>query len=89
MKVDCDYKNVMIFFEKLIDKASESGWKSGRGDALIMPDSDGVNVNLLTEYGMLADQEIRNHVLTCIVNPIRRSQNNVQIQIYLEKSLTE
>ena len=57
MKFDCDSKNVAKFCEKLIDRASEGEWKRGGGNVLEIPDSYSVTRNLLTECGVLTEQE--------------------------------
>ena len=52
-----------VFCEKLNDRASESGWDAIGGDTINMPESDGINKNLITEHGRLTFKNIRDHAL--------------------------
>ena len=49
-KFDCRSKNVPMFCEKLKDRVQESGWEAAGGNIMSIPDSEGVNQNLITEY---------------------------------------
>ena len=68
-KFDCNSKNVSMFCEKLKDRAQESGWETADGDITNIPDSKGVNLNLITEHGRLTEADIRNHALGYMTNP--------------------
>ena len=58
MKFDCDSNNVAMFCKKIIDRANESGWKSGGVNTLEISDSDGVTRNVLTEYAMISSKKV-------------------------------
>ena len=89
VKFDCQSKSVSTFCEKLIDRANEAGWKTGASNMLTIPDSNGEDRSLLTEYGRLTEEDIRNHADTYMANESRQAQNNVQMYNCLTKSLTE
>ena len=40
---DCKSKNVAIFCEKVVDRAHESGWATGSGDIINIPDANGIS----------------------------------------------
>ena len=88
-KFDCNSKNASMFGEKLKDRAQESGWETADGDIMNIPDSEGVNRNLITECGRLTEEDIRTHALGYVTDPSRRAQNNVQLCLCLSTSLTE
>ena len=54
-----------------------------------MPDSNGININLITEHSKLTFENIRYHVVTYMNANARRPQNNSQMCTYLSKTLTD
>ena len=85
VKFDCKSKSVSAFCEKLIDQANEAGQKTGARDTLTTPDLDGVDRDLLTEYGRFIDQDTRNHALAYMITQSCQAQNNVQMHNCLTK----
>ena len=61
---DGDSKNVNLFLSQLARRAESSGWQTGTGDTITIPDRFANNKNMLSEYGCLNDAEIRLHVAT-------------------------
>ena len=68
-----------VFCKKLNDRASESGWDETRGDIINMPDSDGIDRNLIIECGRLTFENIRDHAVTYMNDDARWPQNNLQM----------
>jgi len=80
---------VKIFCELLTQRATEAGWHSGTGNILTIPDSNGIQRNLITNYGQLTLQDVQNHVDSYIQLQTRKAQNAVQMFKCISSSLTE
>jgi len=78
-KFDVESASINQFCEDLRDRAIKAGWGEGAADILSIPDTDGVNRQLITNYGQLTSQNITDHVQTYIAAQDRRSQNAVQM----------
>jgi hypothetical protein len=97
IKFDVEGKNVNMFNELLLTRANMAGWDSGQGDILTIPDANGNDRNLITEYGRLTMEEITTHVRTYVLPAQgqqappanRRAQNDYQLFLCLSTSLTE
>lgn len=97
IKFDVEAKNVNVFIEQLLTHANMAGWDLGQGDILTIPDANQINRNLITEYGCLTEEEIRNHVRGYAapaqgqqaMPQNRRAQNDYQFFLCLSNSLTE
>ena len=86
---DGDSKNVNLFLSQLARRAESSGWQTGTGDIITIPDRSANNKNMLSEYGCLNDAEIRLHVATYLGTQTRRAQNNAMMLECIQSSLTE
>ena len=86
---DGDSKNVNLFLSQLARRAESSGWQTGTGDTITIPDRFANNKNMLSEYGCLNDAEIRSYVATYLGTQTRRTQNNTMILECIQSSLTE
>ena len=62
MEFNAGSDRVKQFCELLMQWATKSGWSARNGDILTIPDSDGVNHNLLLHYGRLTLADIQAHV---------------------------
>jgi hypothetical protein len=81
--------NVNQANEALIQRASESVWDATGANILNIPDSNGTHRNLISEYGMLIAQNIRDHASTYHTWQTRQAQNGVQMGKCLLNSTTE
>ena len=88
-KFDVESQSINQFCEDLRDRAIKAGWGEGAADILTIPDTDGVDRQLITNYGQLTPQNITDHVQTYIAAQDRRSQNAVQMYHCIMSSLTE
>ena len=52
---DDDSKNVNLFLSQLARKAESSGWQTGTGNIVTIPNRFANNKNMLLEYGRLND----------------------------------
>ena len=68
-------KSVCAFCEKLNDRTSELGWDATRGDTITMPDSNGINRNLIVECDRLTFENIQDLAVTYINDDARRTKN--------------
>lgn len=86
---DINSQGANLFCDALLDRANKSGWYTGAGDILNIPDASGTNRNLITEYGRLSMDKIKEHALTYINGETRRVQNSTQMLLCIKESLTE
>jgi hypothetical protein len=75
--------------EALMQRASESAWDATGADILNIPDSNGTRRNVISEYGLLSAQNIRDHASTYHTCQTRQAQNGVQMGQCLINSTTE
>jgi hypothetical protein len=47
-----------------MQRSSDSAWESTGADILNIPDSNGTCRNVISEYGLLSAQNIRDHAIT-------------------------
>lgn len=87
-KFDADAKGINMFCEKLKDRAIQSGWHLAGGNILSIPDSQGVDRDLITQYGQLTPDDIVAHVATYINAQGRAAQNAVQMHHCIMNSLS-
>jgi hypothetical protein len=81
--------NVNQANEALMQRASESAWDATCADILNIPDSNGTLRNVISEYGLLRSQNIRDHTITYHTRQTRQAQNGVQMGQCLINSMTE
>jgi hypothetical protein len=81
--------NVSQANEVLMQRASDSAWDATGADILNIPDSNGTRHNMISEYGMLSAQNIRDHASTYHTRQKRQAQNGVQMGQCLLNSMTE
>lgn len=94
-KFDADAKNINIFTEQVMKRATNAGWTTGNGNIISIPDVNGNNRNLIQEYGRLTMEEIRTYVQTysapaaagAAAPENRRRQNDYQFYVFLSDSL--
>jgi hypothetical protein len=75
--------------EALMHRASESAWDATGAAILNIPDSNGTRRNVISEYGLLSAQNIRDHASTYHTRQTRQAQNGVQMGQCLINSTTE
>jgi hypothetical protein len=75
--------------EALMQRASESAWDATGASILSIPDSNGTRQNIISEYGLLSAQNIRDHTSTYHIHQTRQAQNGVQMGQCLLNSMTE
>ena len=68
---DGESKNVHAFCEKLNDRAIYSGWCATGGGMINMPDSNGIDRNLVAEFGVLTFENIKDHAVACMSTKVR------------------
>ena len=56
---DENSKNINLLQSQLVRRSENSGWNSGTGDILTLSDGDGVDRDVLTEYGCVSETQIR------------------------------
>lgn len=56
MSFDGISKNTNLLQSQLLRRFENSGWNSDTGDILTVPDGDGVDRNVLTEYGYVSEK---------------------------------
>jgi hypothetical protein len=81
--------NVNQANEALMQRASESAWDATGADILNIPDSNGTRRNVISEYGLLSAQNIRDHTRTYHTRQTCQAQNGVQMGQCLINSMTE
>eukprot|EP00957_Ditylum_brightwellii_P064873 4921701-Ditylum_brightwellii.AAC.1 len=86
---DADSKQVNLFCEALQDRAEKLGCDLAGGNVITIPDINGQNCNLITQYGQLTANEITAHVLTFVGQQSRQAQNSVQLYHCLKNSITK
>jgi hypothetical protein len=80
--------NMNQAIEALMQRASESTWDATGADNLNIPDSNGTRHNLISEYGLLSAQNIRDHASTYHTRQTHQAQNGVQMGQCLLNSMT-
>ena len=95
-KYDADPKDLNLFVEEVVKRATIAGWNAGQGNIISVPDAQGNNRNLLTEYGRLTLEDIRTFVSTYSVAAAgqpapqnRCRQNDYQLYVFLSDSLSK
>ena len=88
-KFDVDSSQITQFVEDLRDRAKSSGWSEAGGNIITIPDSNGTNHDLITNYGELTVTDVRNHAITYMGNQVRAAQNSQQMYECIMNSLTE
>jgi len=81
---EVDSRGAATFCENLLDRAKKSGW----WNILTIPDQDGKDRDLITNYGMLRVEDIRGHVQGYMDQPTRQAQHSVQMYHAIMNSLT-
>jgi hypothetical protein len=81
--------NVNQANEALMQRASESSWDATGADILNIPDSNGTLHKVISEYGLLSAQNIRDHASAYHTLQTHQSQNSVHMGLCLLSSMTE
>mmetsp|Transcript_13527 Transcript_13527/g.16566 ORF Transcript_13527/g.16566 Transcript_13527/m.16566 type:complete len:395 (+) Transcript_13527:295-1479(+) len=84
-----DAQEVNTYTKKLQERAIKYGWGHPLANILTIPDANGINKSLLTDYGQLTTKDIRNHSVTYVANNSRQAQNNMQFYHCQLVSMTE
>ena len=87
-KFGVEGSKVNQFCEKLMERAEKQGWNIAGGDMLTIPNSDGNNHNLISEYSWLTITEIWAHMQGYAADQMRQVQNNIQMYHCIMNSLT-
>ena len=72
-KYDGEAQGLMAFLELLEERATNFGWDR---TIMLIPNEDGTTKNLLTEYGTITMDQIRDHEETYIATPSRNAQDS-------------
>jgi hypothetical protein len=72
-----------------MQRASESAWDATGANILNIPDSNGTHCYVISEYGLLSAQNIRDDASTYHTHQTRQAQNGVQMGQFLLNSMTE
>jgi hypothetical protein len=84
-KFDMKEENLHVFLAKLKEHVRIHNWHN----IVTIPDTAGVNRNLLTQYGQLTPTNCTNHARTYIGQQTRAAQNSMMFYQCLVNSLTE
>lgn len=83
-KFDLKEGNLQAFLQSVADRARLYNWSG----ILNIPDTAGVNRNLLTDYGRVTMANCKAHATTYIANQVRDAQNSLMLYQFLVGSLT-
>ena len=85
---DCTAEGLKVFLMGLNDKAHAYGWIH---ILQVPPDPNEPDelLNLLTEYGQLSLDQVRDHVETYINQPVRAAQDSMQLYLCIKATLTK
>lgn len=83
IKFDGQSQNLILFLEGVSDRAKEFDWDS----ILTVPDGNGVNRNLLSQYGLLTLENVRAQAMTYVATASRTLQNADMLYKFLISSL--
>lgn len=72
------------FLALVKDRANIYNWKT----VVTVPDKDGVNRNLITNFGQVTIENCRDHVMTFAHLPNRTAQNDIMLYFFVVNSLT-
>ena len=86
---DVNSRGAVKFCENMRVRAQKSGWDMPNANILTIPDSNGINRHLITNYGMLTVEDIHAQVMTYAHLPTRQAQNGVQMFHAIFNSLSE
>eukprot|EP00957_Ditylum_brightwellii_P173584 13216124-Ditylum_brightwellii.AAC.1 len=67
----------------------KSGWDLAGGNIISIPDSNGQNCNLISEYGRLTTKEITTYLKTFVFCHTRQAQNSVHLYHCLKNLITK
>lgn len=86
---DCTAGGLKVFLSRIADKATGYGWTTilEVPQDIAHPDDD--LMNILTEYGRISIQQVRDHVQTYLANQSRAAQESMQLYMCLKASLTK
>ena len=86
---DCTAGGLKVFLSRIADKATGYGWTAilEVPQDVAHPDDD--LMNILTEYGRISIQQVRDHVETYLTNESRAAQESMQLYMCLKASLTK
>ena len=88
---DVDSEGAVTFCEELRQKSQEMGWDTGTTDILTIPvtkDGSTKQLNLLSQYGLIDEEDIRAQCLTYCHTATRQAQNNYQLAACILNSLS-
>jgi hypothetical protein len=86
-----DSEGAVTFCEELRQKSQEMGWDTGTTDILTIPVTVNGTIqqyNLLTNYGLIEQEDIRAQCLTYCSSQTRQAQNNFQLAACILNSLS-
>jgi hypothetical protein len=86
---DITSQTANLFCDPLTDRANKSGWYTGEGNILMIPDSLTMNRDLIKEYCRLSLDDIKAHVSTYITGNSRRTQNSAQMLSCIKELLSD
>ena len=85
---DGDSKNLAAFKAQILDRATTAGWNVPGANILLVSDSSGNFRNIVTEYPLLSEEEIKTWATTNIVGQqTRLAQNNFSFYTALAVSI--
>ena len=73
---DGDSKNLVAFRDQILDCAMTAGWNMPGANIVLVPDGSGNIRNVVTEYPLLKEEEIKTWATTNIIGPQTRLAKN-------------
>lgn len=89
VEIDCKPGTLKLFLSALQDRSIAFGWDSILDIPDDIEDADGPTKNLLTEYGRIDLDHLREHVETYADEETRQAQNSMMLFQCLKESLTD
>jgi hypothetical protein len=82
---DMKSEDLQQFLDEVKQRSKRYNWD----DVLSVPDTNGVNRDLTTAYGLLTLQDCRTHATTYVAAQTRQAQNSVMLEQFIRASLSK
>ena len=87
--LDGGSREISHFQSQLKRRTDTAGWNHGLGNIIDIPDKNGDDQNVITQYGCLTTDDIKTQAKTYLGTKTRKAQNNQMMMHWLLASLTE